>query len=77
MRHYLTELAKVDAELVKHPFFDSWHLNLEQLVYLLSLSSDANSFYQELTKCKYVSTTTIDFWNERYNLRQMTSEYQN
>lgn len=77
MRHYLTELAKVDAELVKHPFFDSWHLNLEQLVYLLSLSSDADSFYQELTKCKYVSTTTIDFWNERYNLRQMTSEYQN
>lgn len=71
MSRYLTELAKVDAELAKNPFFDSWHLNLEQLVYLLSLSTDADSFYQELTKCKFASTTTLDFWNERHNIEQI------
>lgn len=68
---YLTELAKVDTELAKNPFFDSWHLNLEQLVYLLSLSTDADSFYQELTKCKYASTSTLDFWNERKNIEKI------
>ena len=65
---YLSELGKVDAELAKSPFLDSWHLNLEQLVYLLSLSTDADCFYQELTKCKFASTTTLDFWNERHNI---------
>lgn len=71
MSRYLSEIAKVDTELAKHPFFDSWHLNLEQLVYLLSLSTDADSFYQELTKCKFASTTTLDFWNERHNIEQI------
>lgn len=71
MNRYLTELAKVDTELAKNPFFDSWHLNLEQLVYLLSLPTDADSLYQELTKCKYASTSTLDFWNERKNIEKM------
>lgn len=71
MSRYLTELAKIDTELAKNPFFDSWHLNLEQLVYLLSLSNDADSLYQELTKCKYASTTTLDFWNERKNMEKI------
>lgn len=71
MGRYLSEIAKVDTELAQHPFFDSGHLNLEQLVYLLSLSTDADSFYQELTKCKCVSTTTLDFWNERHNIEQI------
>lgn len=75
MGRYLSEIAKVDTELAKNPFFDSWHLNLEQLVYLLSLSTDADSFYQELIKCKYVSTSTLDFWNERKNIEQMKNEY--
>lgn len=77
MGRYLSEIAKVDTELAQHPFFDSWHLNLEQLVYLLSLSTDADSFYQELTKCKNVTTSTLDFWNEWKNVSQIKfgSEY--
>ena len=71
MGRYLSEIVKVDTELAKNPFFDSWHLNLEQLVYLLSLSTDADSFYQELTKCKYASTSTLDFWNERKNIEKI------
>lgn len=73
MRRYISELAKVDEKIVKHPFFNSWHLNLEQLVNLLSLSNDADGFYKELQKCKYMNTTTLDFWNERHNMEQMTN----
>lgn len=66
MRRYISELIKVDKNLINHLFFDSWHLNLEQLVYLLSLSRDADGFYNELKRCKYLNTTTLDFWNERH-----------
>lgn len=73
MRRYINELAKVDEKKVKHLFFDSWHLNLEQLVYLLSLSNDADGFYKELMRCKHLNTTTLDFWNERHHMEQISN----
>ena len=66
MRNYIYVMSNINEELTKHVFFNCWHLNLEQLVYLISRSTNAESFYNELKKCKHASYSTLDFWNERH-----------
>ena len=66
MRSYITVMSNINEELTKHVFFNCWHLNLEQLVYLISRSTNAESFYNELKRCKHVCYSTLDFWNERH-----------
>ncbi|MDO4310344.1 MAG: DUF3091 domain-containing protein [Prevotella sp.] len=56
--------AKENAKGCFSPFFNSWFLTLEQLVFLIEKSKDGNSFEENLKKIKYVTTCTYEFYNE-------------
>lgn len=40
---------------------------------LMSRTDVPDEFYQEMQKCKFLNTTTLDFWNERHHMEQMTN----
>ena len=63
---YKMELAKAPKMAKKSfkPFFDSWFLNIEQLCYLLKISTDLNDFEKNLKKIKCSIYGTRDFWTE-------------
>lgn len=50
------------------PFFGSWFLTLEQLVFLIGQSKDASTFIDNLHRIKYINTGTGEFYNEWHNL---------
>lgn len=60
------EQAKEKIKRRFRPFFNSWFLTLEQLVFLIEKSKDGNSFEENLKKMKYVTTCTYEFYNEWY-----------
>lgn len=54
----------IDTDYPKHPFFDCWFMSLPQLLEVINLSSDNNSFYEILRKTKHVSLNTLDWYRE-------------
>ena len=58
------KLCVIDTDYPKHPFFDCWFMSLPQLLEVISLSSDGNTFYEILRKTKHVSLNTLDWYRE-------------
>lgn len=52
------------------PFFNSWFMSLEQLVFLINQSSDSDSFMKNLHSIKCVTTCTGEFYNEWAIMKQ-------
>lgn len=61
---YIEELAQYNPPRKYQPFFDSWFFSIEQLCYLIGLSSGCDDFVEKLSCLKYVSLFTKDFWTE-------------
>ena len=82
---YLSEIYKMELEklTVKQrnftfkPYFDSWFLNIEQLCYLIGISSDVNDFSEKLNSIKYIVYGTKDFWAELPMKLEMAKKRQN
>ena len=55
-----------------HPFFNSWFLNLEQLMFVINLSNSNDDFYERLKVWKYVTCGCLDFYLEYYIKHLMT-----
>ena len=54
----------IEVLQLKKPFFNSWFLDVEKIVFLLKGATDASSFLDALKTCKHVSFGTFDFYNE-------------
>lgn len=63
---YKMELVKIQKtkKMRFDPFFDSWFFNIEQLCYLLKISSNLIEFEKNMEKIKYSTYGTRDFWTE-------------
>jgi hypothetical protein len=64
---YKMELAKLTIKQKNYkfrPFFNSWFLNIEQLCYMINISSDANDLAEKLNSIKSMVYGTKDFWTE-------------
>lgn len=58
------KLCTIDNDYPKHPYFDCWFMSLPQLLEVINLSSDGNSFYETFRKTKHVSLNTLDWYRE-------------
>lgn len=58
------KLCLIDTDYPKHPFFDSWFMSLPQLLEVINLSTDNNSFYETLRKTKHITLNTLDWYRE-------------
>ena len=58
------KLCAIDTDYPKHPFFNCWFMSLPQLLEVINLSSDSNSFYEILRKTKHISLNTLDWYRE-------------
>jgi hypothetical protein len=58
------KLCIIDTNYPKHAFFNCWFMSLPQLLEVINLSFDNNSFYEILCKTKYVSFNTFDWYRE-------------
>lgn len=63
-----TALQNIDKSF--RPFFNSWFISLEQLVFLINQSSDSDSFLENLIRLKYVTTGVGEFYNEWVIMKQ-------
>lgn len=58
------KLCVIDYDYPNHPFFDCWFMSLPQLLEVINLSTDNNSFYETFRKTKHVSLNTLDWYRE-------------
>ena len=64
MRDYVIRLLALYHDPHPRVFFRSGLLSMEQLYYILSQSIDTDDFVSKISKFKYVSLATKDFWAE-------------
>lgn len=57
-------LCVIDKDYPKRPFWDCWFMSLPQLLEIINLSTDNNSFYETFCKTKHVSMNTLDWYRE-------------
>lgn len=57
-------LCVIDKDYPKRPFWDCWFMSLPQLLEVINLSTDNNSFYETFNKTKYVTLSTLDWYRE-------------
>jgi hypothetical protein len=57
-------LMEKDAMPKNNPYLDNWFISFNQLMEVINLSSDNESFYQNLITHKFIATGTFDFYNE-------------
>ena len=71
-----SEKEKVLQNIEKsfRPFFNSWFISLEQLVFLINQSSDPDSFLGNLNRLKYVTTGVGEFYNEWVIMNKFNSK---
>lgn len=58
------KLINLDKSFEHHPYFNCWFLSLPQLMEIINLSNDNNSFYETLTNTKYITMSTLDWYFE-------------
>lgn len=58
------KLCEIDTDYPKHPFFNCLFMSLPQLLEVIKLSSDNNAFCENLSKTKYVTLNTLDWYRE-------------
>lgn len=64
MRGYVSRLLGLHHDPHPRMFFRSGFLSMEQLCYILSQSADTDDFVSKVSKFKFVSLATKDFWAE-------------
>ncbi|MBE0650216.1 MAG: hypothetical protein IH595_05180 [Bacteroidales bacterium] len=58
------KLCEIDPKYPKYPFFDCWFMSLPQLLEVINLSTNNNSFYETFCKTKHVTLNTLDWYKE-------------
>lgn len=58
------KLKELDKSFERFPFFNCAFLSLPQVLEVINLSSDNNSFYENLTKGKAVALGTLDWYKD-------------
>lgn len=58
------KLYELDELYKRNPFFNCWFLGLPQLLEIINLSLDSNSFHKILTNTKYITLGTHDWYYE-------------
>ncbi|MEK0336544.1 MAG: hypothetical protein QQN41_03815 [Nitrosopumilus sp.] len=58
------KLYHLDEGFSQFPYFNCWFLSLPQLLEVISISIDNNSFYETFRKTKHVSMNTLDWYRE-------------
>ena len=67
---YLNE-EKSNGDSKKNPFFNSWFLDLEQLILIVQESNSNDELLARLKETKYVSGGSYDFYRERRTVRMI------
>ena len=58
------QFCAIDTDYPNRPFWDCWFMSLPQLLEVINLSTDNNSFYETLCKTKHVTLSTLDWYRE-------------
>lgn len=58
------KLIEIDELYKNNPFFNCWFLGLPQLLEIIHLSNDNDSFFKVLTNTKYITMGTFDWYFE-------------
>jgi hypothetical protein len=58
------KLHETDKAFAHFPYFNCWFMSLPQLMEIINLSNDNNSFYDTFRKTKHVSLNTLDWYRE-------------
>lgn len=58
------KLYDIDKGFAHFPFFNCWFLSLPQLMEVINISTDNNSFHETFRKTKHVSMNTLDWYRE-------------
>jgi len=58
------KLYNLDKGFSHFPYFNCWFLSLPQLLEVINISTDNNSFYETFRKIKHVSRNTLDWYRE-------------
>ncbi|WP_458626481.1 hypothetical protein [Winogradskyella sp. PC D3.3] len=58
------KLIKLDEHFSRFPFFNCWFLSLPQLLEIINISTDNDSFYEIFRKTKHVTLNTLDWYRE-------------
>ncbi len=58
------KLNELDKMFHKFPYFNCWFMSLPQLLEVINISTDNNSFYKTFKKTKHFSTNTLDWYRE-------------
>lgn len=57
-------LCLIDNDYPKRPFWDCWFMGLPQLLEVINLSTDNNTFYETFSKTKHITLGTLDWYRE-------------
>lgn len=58
------KLCNLDSKFERWPYRNCWFFSLPQIVEVINVSNDNETFYQAFTANKYVSTGTMDWYTE-------------
>jgi hypothetical protein len=58
------KLYELDKGFAHYPFFNCWFLSLPQLLEVINISSDNNTFHEVFRKTKHVTMSTLDWYRE-------------
>jgi hypothetical protein len=59
-----SKLCHIDANYPNSPFFNCWFMSLPQLIEVINLSSDNDSFYEIFRRTKHITHNTLDWYRE-------------
>jgi hypothetical protein len=59
-----SKLCVIDSSYPDNPFFDCWFMSLPQLIEVINLSSDNDSFYEIFRRTKHITSNTLDWYRE-------------
>ena len=68
------ELMAQEAMPKNNPYFNNWFISFNQLMEVISLSSDNESFYENLTMHKFSSTGSFDYYFEFQYAKQLLKQ---
>lgn len=72
------KLCILDSKFEHWPYRNCWFFSLPQLIELINVSQDSESFYKAFTGNKYVSTGTMDWYTEyEYMMKLNNSNIEN
>ena len=68
------KINELDSSFSHFPFFNCWFLSLPQLIEIINLSTDNDSFYEVFKKPKHISFSTLDWYKEFDMSTKITTE---